>query len=111
VKGRSTVSNLVQFANGVIGEIEDGWQVDGVYTDISKALKSVEVQFINFIWWFAFVLDGVLSDRSKTTCQFDGRLFVRVNSIFFRGFAEESFETNFFHFGYKRRIGPLGKCE
>jgi hypothetical protein len=33
VKGRSTVSNLVQYTNGVIGEIEDGWQVDGVYTD------------------------------------------------------------------------------
>jgi hypothetical protein len=25
VKGRSTVSNLVQFTNGVIGEVEDGW--------------------------------------------------------------------------------------
>jgi hypothetical protein len=25
VKGRSTVNNLVQFTNGVIGEIEDGW--------------------------------------------------------------------------------------
>jgi hypothetical protein len=25
VKDRSTVSNLVQFTNGVIGEIEDGW--------------------------------------------------------------------------------------
>jgi hypothetical protein len=37
VKGRSTVSNLVQFTNSVIGEIEDGWQVDGVYTDFSKA--------------------------------------------------------------------------
>jgi hypothetical protein len=37
VKGRSTVSNLVQFTNGIIGEIEDGWQVDGVYTDFSKA--------------------------------------------------------------------------
>jgi hypothetical protein len=55
VKGRSTVSNLVQFTNGVIGEIEDGWQVDGVYTNFSKAfdrvlyVRSVEVQFVNFI--------------------------------------------------------------
>jgi hypothetical protein len=41
VKGRSTVSNLVQFTNGVIGEIEDGWQVHGVYTDFSKAFDRV----------------------------------------------------------------------
>jgi hypothetical protein len=41
VRGRSTVSNLVQFTNGIIGEIEDGWQVDGVYTDFSKAFDRV----------------------------------------------------------------------
>jgi hypothetical protein len=41
VKGRSTVSNLVQFTNGVIGEIGDEWQVDGVYTDFSKAFDRV----------------------------------------------------------------------
>jgi hypothetical protein len=39
--GRSTVSNLVQFTNGVIGGIEDGWQVDDVYTDFSKAFDRV----------------------------------------------------------------------
>jgi hypothetical protein len=38
VKGRSTVSNLVQFTNG---EIEDGWQIDVVYTDFSKAFDRV----------------------------------------------------------------------
>jgi hypothetical protein len=32
---------LVQFTNGVIGEIEDGWQVDGKYTDFSKAFDRV----------------------------------------------------------------------
>jgi hypothetical protein len=41
VKGRSTVSNLFQFTNGVIGEIEDGWQVDGVYTNFFKAFDRV----------------------------------------------------------------------
>jgi hypothetical protein len=61
-------------------------KVDGVYTDFSKALKSVEVQFINFIWWFAFVFDEVISDRSNTTCQLGG-LFVRVDSISFRDFT------------------------
>jgi hypothetical protein len=37
----TTVSNLVQFTNGVIGEIEDGWQVDDVYIDFSKAFDRV----------------------------------------------------------------------
>jgi hypothetical protein len=27
--------------------------------------RSVEFQFVNFIWWVAFVLDEVLSDRSN----------------------------------------------
>jgi hypothetical protein len=40
VKGRSTDSNLVQFTNGVIGEFEDWWQVDGVYSHFSKAKGS-----------------------------------------------------------------------
>jgi hypothetical protein len=40
-KGHSTVSNLVQFSNGVINEIEDGWQVDSEYTDFSKAFDTV----------------------------------------------------------------------
>jgi hypothetical protein len=41
VKSRSTVSNLVQFTNGVIGKIEGGWQVDSVYTDVSKSFDRV----------------------------------------------------------------------
>jgi hypothetical protein len=39
--GHSTVRNSVQFTNFVIGEIEDGWQVDGVYTDFSNAFDRV----------------------------------------------------------------------
>jgi hypothetical protein len=34
-------SNLVQFTNGIISEIEEGWQFDGVYTDFSKAFDRV----------------------------------------------------------------------
>jgi hypothetical protein len=30
-KGRSTVTNLVEFSNSVIGEMENGRQVDGVH--------------------------------------------------------------------------------
>jgi hypothetical protein len=48
VKGRSTVSNLVQFTKGVIGEIEDGWQVDGVYTDFSKVFDRVLHDLLKF---------------------------------------------------------------
>jgi hypothetical protein len=40
VGGRSTVTtltNLVEFSNFVLSEMEDGLQVDVVYTDFSKA--------------------------------------------------------------------------
>jgi hypothetical protein len=42
--------------------------------------------FVNFIWWSAFVLDGVLLDRSNTTCQIGG-LLVRIDSMSFRNSA------------------------
>jgi hypothetical protein len=60
---------------------------------------SVEVQFVNFIWWVAFVLFGVLSDRSDTTCQIGG-IFVRIDSMSFLGSAGQSLGTNILHFGY-----------
>ncbi len=41
LKGRSTVTNLVEFSHFVIDEIENGHQVDGVYTDFSKAFDRV----------------------------------------------------------------------
>jgi hypothetical protein len=41
MKGRSTVTNLVEFSNFVIGEIENGRQVDAGYTDFSKAFDKV----------------------------------------------------------------------
>jgi hypothetical protein len=49
--------------------------------------------------WFAFVLDGVLSDRSNTMCQIEG-LIVRIDSMSFRGSTRESLETDIFHFGF-----------
>jgi hypothetical protein len=48
VRGRSTVSNLIQFTNGVIGKIEDAWQVDGVYTEFSKAFDRVRRGLLKF---------------------------------------------------------------
>jgi hypothetical protein len=41
VKGRSTVTSLMQFSNFVIGEMEAGRQVNAVYTDFSKAFDRV----------------------------------------------------------------------
>jgi hypothetical protein len=58
VKGRSTVSNLVQFTIGVIGEIEDGWQVDGVYTDFSKLFERVLHGLLKFN--LSILFDGSL---------------------------------------------------
>jgi hypothetical protein len=58
VKGRSTVSNLVQFTNGVIGEIVDGWQVDGVYIDFFKAFDRVLHDLLKFN--LSILFDGSL---------------------------------------------------
>jgi hypothetical protein len=77
VKGRSTVSGLVQFTHGVIGEIEYGWQVDGVYTDLSKAFDRVLHGLLKFNL-------SILFDRLNTTCQVV-RLFVRIESMSFQG--------------------------
>jgi hypothetical protein len=44
-------------------------------------------------WCVAFVLDGVLSDKSDTTCQIGG-LFVPIDSMSFWGSAGESLGTN-----------------
>jgi hypothetical protein len=41
VGGRSTMASLVEFSNFVLSEMEDGLQVDAVYTDFSKAFDRV----------------------------------------------------------------------
>jgi hypothetical protein len=40
-KRLSTVTSLVEFSNFVLSEMEDGFQVDAVYTDFSKAFDRV----------------------------------------------------------------------
>jgi hypothetical protein len=39
--GRSTVTSLVEFSNFVLSKMEDGLQVDAVYTDFSKVFDRV----------------------------------------------------------------------
>jgi hypothetical protein len=59
MKNRSTVTNLLEYASFVLNSIEEGWQVDFVYTDYSKAFD--EVRPINCYWrkclWVSNPLD------------------------------------------------------
>jgi hypothetical protein len=41
VKGRSIVKNLLEYSCFVLKSIEDGCQVDSIYTDFSKAFDSL----------------------------------------------------------------------
>jgi hypothetical protein len=41
-----TVTNLLEYASFVLNSIEEGWQVDSVYTDFSKAFDRVRHQLL-----------------------------------------------------------------
>jgi hypothetical protein len=41
MKIRSTVTNLLEYASFVLNTIEEGWQVDSVHTEFSKAFDRV----------------------------------------------------------------------
>jgi hypothetical protein len=46
MKNRSTVKNFLEYAFFVLNSIEEGWQVDSVYTDFSKAFDRVRLQLL-----------------------------------------------------------------
>jgi hypothetical protein len=46
MKNQSTVTNLLEYASLVLISIEEGWQVDSVYTDFSKAFDQVRHQLL-----------------------------------------------------------------
>lgn len=46
VRGRSTVSNLSVFTDYVINAMENGGQVDVIYTDIEKAFDRVDYDIL-----------------------------------------------------------------
>jgi Reverse transcriptase (RNA-dependent DNA polymerase) len=46
VKGRSTVSNLLECTSFILKSIEDGLQVDSIYSDFSKAFDKVRHQLL-----------------------------------------------------------------
>jgi hypothetical protein len=46
MKNRSTIANLLEYASFVLNSIEDGNQVDSIYTDFSKAFDRVRHQLL-----------------------------------------------------------------
>jgi hypothetical protein len=46
MKNRSTITNLLEYASFVLNSIEDGNQVDSIYTDFSKAFDRVRHQLL-----------------------------------------------------------------
>jgi hypothetical protein len=46
MKNRSTMTNLLEYASFVLNSIEDGNQVDSIYTDFSKAFDRVLHQLL-----------------------------------------------------------------
>jgi hypothetical protein len=46
MKNRSMITNLLEYASFVLNSIEDGNQVDSIYTDFSKAFERVRHQLL-----------------------------------------------------------------
>jgi hypothetical protein len=59
-KGRSTVSNLVEYSPFVLKSIEDGCQVDSIYTDFSNTFDKVRHRLL---------LDKMSTDVEPSHCQ------------------------------------------
>jgi hypothetical protein len=68
-KGRSTVTNLIEFTSYVLNCMENGAQVDAIYTDFSKAFYKVSHRLLlrklaklgfsrNFLAWIRSYLIG-----------------------------------------------------
>jgi hypothetical protein len=67
VKDRSTVSNLLEYSSFfVLKSIEDGCQVDSIYTDSSKAFDKLRHRLL---------LDKMSTDVEPSRCQWLGSYF------------------------------------
>jgi Reverse transcriptase (RNA-dependent DNA polymerase) len=70
--GRSTVTNLIEFTSFVIDQMEDGVQVDSIYTDFSKAFDKVnhtllikKLRKLGFGGSFLAWIQSYLTDRKQ----------------------------------------------
>jgi hypothetical protein len=68
MKNRSTITNLLKYASFVLNSIEDGNQVNSIYTDFSKAFYRVRHQLL---------LNGYRARKMHVT----GILSVRENPL------------------------------
>jgi hypothetical protein len=88
VAGRSTVTNLIEFTSYILNNMENGVQIDAIYTDFSKAFDKVNHRLLlqklsaigfggNFLKWIA----SYLTDRKQyvKACGRQSRIF-SVNS-------------------------------
>jgi hypothetical protein len=88
VSGRSTVTNLIEFTSYIINNLENGLQIDAIYTDFSKAFDKVNHRLLlrklnalgfggSFLEWIA----SYLTDRKQyvKACGKNSRI-ISVNS-------------------------------
>lgn len=48
IKGKSTSTNLLEYTSHIINQMENGFQIDSVYTDFSKAFDKVSHQIMTY---------------------------------------------------------------
>jgi hypothetical protein len=77
MKHRSTVTNLLEYASFVLNSIENGWRVDSIYMDFSKAFdrvghqlfleeKSVRIEPARCIWLRSYLTGKIIGHSSQT---------------------------------------------
>jgi ribonucleases P/MRP protein subunit RPP40 len=72
-KGRSTVTNLIEFTSYVLNCMENGVQVDAVYTNFSKAFDKVShsllLRKLSNLGFSGIFLNWILFDRLRAICE------------------------------------------
>jgi hypothetical protein len=58
MQGRSTVKNFIEYVSFILKAMEEGFQVDSIYTDFSKA-------FVKVLFAFAEICCVCLSHRAR----------------------------------------------
>lgn len=98
-KGRSTSTNLTEFTSSVIGCLENGKQVDCIYTDFSKAFDRLSHKIL-------ILKLGLLGFPSTFIRWVTSYLTGRIQKVLFRGsLSQEIFNTSGVPQG--SHLGPL----